>query len=58
MDGDESSIDNVLKEEKQKRVNPRRKKEKLIKAKERLLKSAKILERMVVQEVYTDLAFG
>ena len=58
MDGDESSIDNVLKEEKQKRVNPRGKKEKLIKAKERLLKSAKILERMVVQEVYTDLAFG
>ena len=58
MDGDESSIDNALKEEKPKRVNPRRKKEKLLKAKERLLKSAKILERMVVQEVYTDLAFG
>ena len=32
--------------------------ERLHKAKERLLKSAKIMERMVVQEAYKDLAFG
>ena len=33
-------------------------KDRLLKAKERLLKSAKIMERMVVQEAYKDLAFG
>ena len=39
-------------------LNFNKRKERLAKAKERLLKSAKIMERMVVQEAYKELAFG
>ena len=51
VDEDENCINDLLKD----RI---KKQERLLKAKERLLKSARIMERMVVQEAYKDLAFG
>ena len=51
IDEEKICINNDLNDRKQR-------KERLLKAKERLLKSAKIMERMVVQEAYKDLAFG